>query len=337
MKNFSNSLWGIFLTLSILFLFWKLSILFAYLFISIILAIVLNPLNKKLQKNKIPKVFSSIICLLIVFLTIFILGFVGYPLILDEIDTISKIDYKSFQKYLNNNISDLNKFLESYNINGNIKSEEIFSLLNFSSFTSLFAKTFSLLGNIFLATFSICFITFFLLKDAELIKNNFLKFISKYTKKADQKLLEITYYLRKYFLGLITQLSVLFLCYGIGMQFFNIEHAWIIALFAAIINIIPYIGPMIGFSFAAIIIITTTQNIDTVPIILAKTFILFGAIQTSDNFILQPLIFSKILKIHPLEIFTIVLAAGMLGGIVWMLLAIPSYAVLKILVGNIVK
>ena len=164
-----------------------------------------------------------------------------------------------------------------------------------------------------------------------------MKFISKYTKKADKKLLEITYYLRRYFLGLITQLTTLFLCYGIGMQFLNIEHAWIIALFAAIINIIPYIGPMIGFSFAAIIIVTTTQNIDIVPLVLLKTFALFGIIQTSDNFLFQPLIFSKILKVHPLEIFTIVLAAGMLGGIVWMLLAIPSYAVLKILVGNIVK
>ena len=71
--------------------------------------------------------------------------------------------------------------------------------------------------------------------------------------------------------------------------------------------------------------------------VLLKTFVLFGIIQTSDNFLFQPLIFSKILKVHPLEIFTIVLAAGMLGGIVWMLLAIPSYAVLKILVGNIVK
>ena len=201
----------------------------------------------------------------------------------------------------------------------------------------MFAKTFSLLGNIFLATFSICFITFFLLKDAELIKNNFLRFISQYTKKADKKLIEITYYLRKYFLGLITQLSILFICYGVGMQFLNIEHAWIIALFAAIINIIPYIGPMIGFSFASIIIITTTQNIDIIHIILIKTFILFGVIQTSDNFFFQPLIFSKILKIHPLEIFTIVLGAGMLGGIVWMLLAIPSYAVLKILIGNIIK
>ncbi len=337
MKKITNSFWGIFLTLGVLFLFWKLSVLFAYLFISIILAIVLNPLNNKLQKKKLNKIFSSVICLLIVFFIIFILGFVGYPLILDEIETISKIDYESFQKYLNNSIANLNGFLEGLNINGNIKSEEIFSLLNFSSFTSLFAKTFSLLGNLFLATFSICFITFFLLKDADLIRNNFLKFISKYTKKADKKLLEITYYLRRYFLGLITQLSALFLCYGIGMQFLNIEHAWIIALFAAIINIIPYIGPMIGFSFAAIIIVTTTQNIDIVPLVLLKTFALFGIIQTSDNFLFQPLIFSKILKVHPLEIFTIVLAAGMLGGIVWMLLAIPSYAVLKILVGNIVK
>lgn len=337
MRKIYGSFWGIFLALGVLFLFWKLSVLFAYLFISIILAIVLNPLNNKLQKNKINKVFSSVICLKIVFLIIFILGFIGYPLILDEIETISKIDYKSFQEYLNNIISDLNAFLKNYNINGNIKSEEVFTLLNFSSFTSLFAKTFSLLGNIFLATFSICFITFFLLKDAELIKNNFLRFISQYTKKADKKLIEITYYLRKYFLGLITQLSILFICYGVGMQFLNIEHAWIIALFAAIINIIPYIGPMIGFSFASIIIITTTQNIDIIHIILIKTFILFGVIQTSDNFFFQPLIFSKILKIHPLEIFTIVLGAGMLGGIVWMLLAIPSYAVLKILIGNIIK
>ena len=121
-----------------------------------------------------------------------------------------------------------------------------------------------------MATFSICFITFFLLKDAEIIKNNFSKFISKYTKNTDKKLIEITYYLRRYFIGLITQLSVLFTCYGIGMGFLNIEHAWIIALFAAIINLIPYIGPIIGFSFAAIIIITTTQNIDIVPILLLK-------------------------------------------------------------------
>ena len=121
------------------------------------------------------------------------------------------------------------------------------------------------------------------------------------------------------------------------MDFLNIQHAWVIALFAAIINIIPYVGPIIGFSFASIIVITTTQNIDLIPNLLLKTFILFAIIQNSDNFIFQPMIFSKILKIHPLEIFTIVLAAGMLGGIVWMLLAIPSYAVIKILAGNILK
>ena len=337
MKKKTSNIWGLFIGFSLLFLFWKLSILFAYLFISIILAIVLNPLNKKLQFHKLNRVLSSSICILIIFLVIFILGFVGSPIILDEIETISKIDYNNFQNYLNNWISDINDFLKKYNINSNIKSDEIFSLLNFTSFTSLFAKTFSLLGNVFLASFSICFITFFLLKDTEILKDKFLKFISSYISKSEEKLIEITYYLRRYFTGLITQLSILFFCYGIGMDFLNIQHAWVIALFAAIINIIPYVGPIIGFSFASIIIITTTQNIDLIPNLLLKTFILFAIIQNSDNFIFQPMIFSKILKIHPLEIFTIVLAAGMLGGIVWMLLAIPSYAVIKILAGNILK
>jgi len=337
MKKKTSNIWGLFIGFSLLFLFWKLSILFAYLFISIILAIVLNPLNKKLQFHKLNRVFSSLICILIIFLVIFILGFVGSPIILDEIETISKIDYNNFQNYLNNWISDINSFFKKYNINSNIKSDEIFSLLNFTSFTSLFAKTFSLLGNVFLASFSICFITFFLLKDTEILKDKFLKFISNYISKSEEKLIEITYYLRRYFTGLITQLSILFFCYGIGMDFLNIQHAWVIALFAAIINIIPYVGPIIGFSFASIIIITTTQNIDLIPSLLLKTFILFAIIQNSDNFIFQPMIFSKILKIHPLEIFTIVLAAGMLGGIVWMLLAIPSYAVIKILAGNILK
>tara|TARA_B100000575_G_scaffold288560_1_gene288809 strand:+ start:1044 stop:2057 length:1014 start_codon:yes stop_codon:yes gene_type:complete len=337
MKKKTSNIWGLFIGFSLLFLFWKLSILFAYLFISIILAIVLNPLNKKLQFHKLNKLFSSLICILIIFLVIFILGFIGSPIILDEIETISKIDYNNFQNYLNNWISDINDFFKKYNINSNIKSDEIFSLLNFTSFTSLFAKTFSLLGNVFLASFSICFITFFLLKDTEILKDKFLKFISSYISKSEEKLIEITYYLRRYFTGLITQLSILFFCYGIGMDFLNIQHAWVIALFAAIINIIPYVGPIIGFSFASIIIITTTQNIDLIPNLLLKTFILFAIIQNSDNFIFQPMIFSKILKIHPLEIFTIVLAAGMLGGIVWMLLAIPSYAVIKILAGNILK
>ena len=337
MKKKTSNIWGLFIGFSLLFLFWKLSILFAYLFISIILAIVLNPLNKKLQFHKLNKLFSSLICILIIFLVIFILGFVGSPIILDEIETISKIDYNNFQNYLNNWISDINDFFKKYNINSNIKSDEIFSLLNFTSFTSLFAKTFSLLGNVFLASFSICFITFFLLKDTEILKDKFLKFISNYISKSEEKLIEITYYLRRYFTGLITQLSILFFCYGIGMDFLNIQHAWVIALFAAIINIIPYVGPIIGFSFASIIIITTTQNIDLIPNLLLKTFILFAIIQNSDNFIFQPMIFSKILKIHPLEIFTIVLAAGMLGGIVWMLLAIPSYAIIKILAGNILK
>ena len=67
------------------------------------------------------------------------------------------------------------------------------------------------------------------------------------------------------------------------MDFLNIQHAWVIALFAAIINIIPYVGPIIGFSFASIIVITTTQNIDLIPNLLLKTFILLQLFKTQTT------------------------------------------------------
>ncbi|MBK6564503.1 MAG: AI-2E family transporter [Saprospiraceae bacterium] len=58
--------------------------------------------------------------------------------------------------------------------------------------------------------------------------------------------------------------------------------------------------------------------------------IVFAIIQLIDNIILQPNIFSKSVKAHPLEIFIVVLIAGKLGGILGMVLAIPVYTVLRV-------
>jgi predicted PurR-regulated permease PerM len=58
--------------------------------------------------------------------------------------------------------------------------------------------------------------------------------------------------------------------------------------------------------------------------------LVFWIAQSLDNYIFQPLIFSRAMKAHPLEIFLIVLIAGVLGGIAAMILAIPAYMVIKI-------
>ena len=142
----------------------------------------------------------------------------------------------------------------------------------------------------FLASFSILFMTFFMLRDSSIIKEKIHNILSNYLTNVDEKMDSIVFYLKRYFSGLGLQLLILFSCYAIGLKIFNIEYALAIAFFAAIINIIPYVGPIIGFSFAAIIISSHT-GIDLLPGITFKTFILFSIIQTADNFIFQPLIF----------------------------------------------
>ncbi|VAW28455.1 Uncharacterized UPF0118 membrane protein [hydrothermal vent metagenome] len=107
-----------------------------------------------------------------------------------------------------------------------------------------------------------------------------------------------------------------------------------IALFAAIVNLIPYLGPMLGASFA--IIITTVQSgsevdsMNSLLMLLLKIGGVFAVVQITDNVLTQPLIFSKSVKAHPLEIFVIIFAAATLAGVVGMILAIPVYTILRV-------
>ena len=335
MKKNTSTFLTVFLGFLLVFLFWKLSFIFAYIFISLIFSIILSPINKKLISYRINKTISSLLCLFIIFFVVISFGFLLYPLIYEEIKIInSNLNTNSFTNFINQFIYNTNEYLLSYGIDSQIKSDDIISLLPITSFTTLFDSIFSILGNMFLASFSILFMTFFMLRDSSIIKEKIHNILSNYLTNVDEKMDSIVFYLKRYFSGLGLQLLILFSCYAIGLKIFNIEYALAIAFFAAIINIIPYVGPIIGFSFAAIIISSHT-GIDLLPGILLKTFILFSIIQTADNFIFQPLIFAKSLQVHPLEIFIIVLSAGMLGGILWMLLAIPSYALIKICLSGI--
>ena len=99
-------------------------------------------------------------------------------------------------------------------------------------------------------------------------------------------------------------------------------------------NVIPYIGPIIA-TFAAVMI-TLSSNMEMsfytqmVPL-LTKVIIVFMVTRLIDDIILQPNIFSKSVKAHPLEIFLIVLVGAKIGGIMGMVLAIPFYTAFRVI------
>jgi predicted PurR-regulated permease PerM len=85
-----------------------------------------------------------------------------------------------------------------------------------------------------------------------------------------------------------------------------------------------------GILSACIGIIAPIEGMSAIHTFFTIGFILF-AIKGFDDFVLQPTIYSERVKAHPLEVFLVILTAGHVAGITGMLLAIPSYTVIRVL------
>jgi len=190
-------------------------------------------------------------------------------------------------------------------------------------------------GDFVFALFSIVFILYFFLKDQGLFVN-FLVAItpSKYGDEVRNSLDRITKLLRRYFGGILLQVTIITIFVSVLLGLLGIKNALLIGFFAALINVIPYLGPIIGASFAIFITISSNIGIDfyteMMPL-LGRVLIVFGAMQMLDNFLLQPYIFSNSVLAHPLEIFIVIMMGSQINGIVGMVLAIPVYTVLRVI------
>jgi predicted PurR-regulated permease PerM len=163
----------------------------------------------------------------------------------------------------------------------------------------------------------------------------------KHEKNVFQAVSESSTMLIRYFIGVLAQVTTITIFVTITLSILGVKNALLIGFFAALMNIIPYVGPIIGAVFASVITISSNLELPFYPVagadqpalmyLLIKVFIVFGIMQLLDNFILQPNIFSKSVKAHPLEIFIIVLAGANIGGVVGMVLAIPAYTVVRVI------
>jgi len=139
--------------------------------------------------------------------------------------------------------------------------------------------------------------------------------------------------LSRYFIGLLLQLFIVFFLYLIVLGVFGIQNALIIAFLCAVLNIIPYIGPLIASILAAILTMLNNLGADFQTEVLPTTlYVLLGfwIVQIIDNNVSQPIIFSKSVSSHPLEIFLVILVAGFFSGILGMVIAVPLYTILKV-------
>lgn len=213
--------------------------------------------------------------------------------------------------------------------------KSLYKYLDPSRISTVFGSILGVFSNFLIAILSIFFIAFFFLKEVGLFDNIVTSLVpDEYVDKALNVVDGTSNMLIRYFIGVLIQITVITLFVTTLLSILGVKNALLIGFFAALMNVIPYVGPIFGASFA--VLITVSSNLDLsfysemLPL-LGKVIAVFGVMQLMDNFILQPNIFSKSVKAHPLEIFLIVLVGAKLGGILGMVLAIPMYTVLRVI------
>ena len=319
------------------YIIYELKIIVGYLIIASILTLLARPVVKLLSsKLKFGSTLASIVA--ISFILIVISGVISLliPLVLEQGKNLSLLNVNAFQDKINTLYIEFNGYLNKFNIDLNQSLVDIEGLTKNSveAIPVLLNSVGSILGSITLGILSVIFITFFLLKDGEYFEKLFTQlFPTKMKKRIEKSLIEIKILLSRYFLGLLFQITILFTMYTIILLIFEVKDAVVIAFLCALLNLIPYIGPLIGIILMSFLTMTSYLGQDFSSVIIPKTiYVIIGYVfaQLIDNFLSQPYIFSNSIKSHPLEIFLVILSGGILFGIVGMILAIPLYTVIKV-------
>ncbi len=324
--------------ITLLWFIWKVQSVILYIGIAAVISLVGRPLVLFLRDRL--KFHNTLAVIITIILILGILAGVTYmiiPIVLEQGENLGRIDIdevKGNLEVLNTQISEYFG-IKRVNIYERFKGLEYVQNFDMKIIPQFVNGIFGTLGNIMIGLFSIVFIAFFLLKDSRLLVEGVLVFSKKETEgqflKAFNKIKKL---LSRYFIGLILQIFILFILYSIILLIVGVENALIIAFFCALLNLIPYLGPAIGAFLMMGFAISDNLGADFTETILPKLIIItigYTLVQLIDNFANQPLIFGKSVKSHPLEIFIIILIAGLLFGVIGLVLAVPTYTAIKVI------
>ncbi|MXV15559.1 AI-2E family transporter [Pedobacter sp. HMF7056] len=159
-----------------------------------------------------------------------------------------------------------------------------------------------------------------------LLRFVFLWFPESHHPKVKEAMLETKVIIKSYLIGLLIQITYVTVLLGGILMIIGIKHALLIAVIFAFLNLIPYVGALIGNLLG--VLLTLTSSPDLLPIIYVLASIAF--VQFLDNNILMPRIVGSKVRINALGAIVGVFLGGSLAGISGMFLALPIIAILKV-------
>ena len=315
-------------------LFIILSNIIAPAILALLLYYLFNPLINFLEKHKIKRTYAVVILYLVI-ISLIIVGIGSIlPSLADQLTNFID-DFPEFFAAANDSVRNWTTNLPySSSIEGFIDQGQDFiakipenTQKYLTEGVSGLSRIISSVTNFVITLVIAPIMLFFLLKDDEKIAQGILnvtppKWREDLTKISSQINDQVGAYVK----GQLIIASAIALMAFLGFTLIGLEYNVILAIITGFTSIIPYIGPIIAFSFAFVVAITTSWWM------VVKLLIVWAIVQFMEGNVIQPSVMGKQLDIHPLTIIIVLLVAGDLLGFVGLILGVPLYSIIRVLV-----
>lgn len=300
-------------------------------FISLILASAIDPWVDFMQKNKIPRVLGIVLIYIVGLAALFFSSYLLIGPISSEIKNLSD-DFPVYWEKASAGWQQLEIFGKSHGIDTSIQNvlataKESLTLIA----TNFFGGIFSFFGSVF-SVLLVLVMTFYLaLYDSSM-------------KKSLRLILPVRY--QPYFMHLINRIQekiglwlrgqlllslIIFSCSLIGLLVLGVKYAWVLALFAGITEVIPYLGPFIGAVPAVFIAFTYS------PALGLAVALLYFIIQELENYIIVPQVMKRAVGLNPVVVIIAMMIGMQIAGIVGIIISIPVTTALGVLADDLIN
>lgn len=332
---------------------WYFSSILIYILLAVVVSLIGQPIMSLLRKVKIkghraPDWVLAMITLLTLIILFFTVITLIVPIVSGIIKGISLDSIETAARHISGPLAEMNLNLrEAFpRLGSDFRIEvaafqELQKLFDPIAVSSVIGSAANMITNLGIGLFSVSFISFFFIKD----EGQFTAIIKaivpdKHESEAEKAISDISYLLSRYFIGVMIEVAGVALINFLGLLLIarlGFNAAIGIAFMTGILNIMPYVGPLMGGVLGTALSLIIKYS-SAVPIGLDVNFLTFTLIlvaifsftQLIDNILYQPVIYSTSIKAKPLEIFIVLLIAGHLAGPVGMIVAIPSYTVVRV-------
>ncbi|MFB3169947.1 AI-2E family transporter [Neobacillus sp. 179-C4.2 HS] len=327
----------IFVAMKIDFIFQPVFLLTQTLFFPFLLSGVLyylfRPLVNYLQLKNIPRTFSILLIYLLFGLLISLLIFLGGPVLKEQMKSFVD-STPQLMEAIPEKLTELeqsrwfNQLQENDSVDVEKASEAITKSVSSSLSTigTNFMNIIGVLASIVIVFTTVPFILYYMLKEGEKAPLYILRLLPVRQQKNGRKILaDLDEALSSYIQGQVLVSFCIGVMLFIGYLLIDLDYSLLVAIFAMFTNVIPFIGPILAIIPAMII-----ASIDS-PMMVVKVLMVMIVVQQIEGHIISPQVMGKKLEIHPLTIISLLLAAGRIGGVLGLIIAVPVYAVIKVI------